>query len=86
MSDFIRNNEEAKVMNQDLSGRWYCTGDGVGEQVAARSKKRKQQVIRESCSYRYRHRTVSSVGNGAVNRKDLRMSGANPESAGKSCY
>ena len=20
----------------DLSGRWYCTGDGVGEQVAAR--------------------------------------------------
>ena len=22
---------------KDLSGRWYCTGDGVGEQVAARS-------------------------------------------------
>ena len=22
---------------KDLSGRWYCTGDGVGEQVDARS-------------------------------------------------
>ena len=23
---------------EDLSGRWYCTGDGMGEQVAARFK------------------------------------------------
>ena len=28
-----------------LSGRWYCTGDGVGEQVAARSKKEQQMKI-----------------------------------------
>ena len=24
---------------KDLSGRWYCTGDGVGEQVAAKLQK-----------------------------------------------
>ena len=24
---------------KDLNGRWYCTGDGVGEQVAAKLKK-----------------------------------------------
>ena len=26
---------------KDLSGRWYCTGDGVGEQVAAKLKENK---------------------------------------------
>ena len=27
---------------KDLSGRWYCTGDGVGEQVAASSLIKRQ--------------------------------------------
>ena len=27
--------------SEDRAGRWYCTGDGMGEQVAA-SKKRKK--------------------------------------------
>ena len=29
---------------KDLSGRWYCTGDCVGEQVAARLKKKTTDV------------------------------------------
>ena len=29
---------------KDLNGRWYCTGDGVGEQVAARLKKKTTDV------------------------------------------
>ena len=29
---------------KDLSGRWYCTGDGVEEQVAARLKKKTTDV------------------------------------------
>ena len=31
---------------KDLSGRWYCTGDGVGEQVAARLKKKVKGTMR----------------------------------------
>ena len=27
---------------EDPIGRWYCTGDGVGEQVGARSKRKQQ--------------------------------------------
>ena len=31
---------------KDLSGRWYCTGDGVGEQVAASFKRGRSSVGR----------------------------------------
>ena len=46
---------------KDASGRWYCTGDGVGEQVAARLRKKEQ--METSAEYRHRHWKVSPVGN-----------------------
>ena len=30
---------------QDLSGRWYCIGDDVGEQVGAGSKKKTSEEL-----------------------------------------
>ena len=42
-SDALRGNTRSHPEHDgyDLSGRWYCTGDGVGEQVAARTAKNK---------------------------------------------
>ena len=39
--DALRGNTRSHTEHdgKDLSGRWYCTGDGVGEQVAAKLQK-----------------------------------------------